>query len=58
MEDRCICYGEIIPEGQQTCLMCEENVLGMAAGRNSYVGGKSNGKCKTAEPYQIRDQQK
>ena len=24
MEDRCICCGEIIPEGQQVCKMCQE----------------------------------
>lgn len=24
MEDRCICCGEIIPEGQQICRICEE----------------------------------
>lgn len=23
MEDRCICCGEIIPEGQQVCLACK-----------------------------------
>ena len=23
MEDRCICCGEIIPEGQQVCRICE-----------------------------------
>ena len=24
MEDRCICCGEIIPEGQQVCKECQE----------------------------------
>lgn len=24
MEDRCICCGEIIPEGQQICKICQE----------------------------------
>ena len=24
MEDRCICCGEIIPEGRQVCWTCEE----------------------------------
>lgn len=24
MEDRCICCGEIIPEGRQVCRICEE----------------------------------
>lgn len=24
MEDRCICCGEIIPEGRQVCPSCEE----------------------------------
>ena len=23
MEDRCVCCGEIIPEGKQVCPMCE-----------------------------------
>lgn len=24
MEDRCVCCGEIIPEGRQVCPMCEK----------------------------------
>ena len=24
MEDRCICCGEIIPEGRQVCVNCEK----------------------------------
>ena len=46
MEDRCICCGEIIPEGQQVCKMCQEgsrmpkhiwnvfNKLNLAAGKS------------------------
>lgn len=26
MADRCICCGEIIPEGRQVCLSCEEEI--------------------------------
>ena len=26
MEDRCICCGDIIPEGRQVCPNCEESV--------------------------------
>lgn len=25
MEERCICCGEIIPEGRQVCINCENN---------------------------------
>lgn len=27
MEERCICCGEIIPEGRQVCPKCEEKSL-------------------------------
>ena len=26
MEDRCVCCGRIVPEGQQVCLVCEAKV--------------------------------
>ena len=35
MENRCVCCGEIIPEGWQVCKKCEVNVLG--AVRNTYM---------------------
>ena len=25
-EDRCICCGEVIPEGRQICIMCEVSI--------------------------------
>lgn len=26
-ENRCVCCGEIIPEGRQICIICENNAL-------------------------------
>lgn len=27
MEDRCVCCGEVVPEGRQICLTCERSIL-------------------------------
>lgn len=53
MEDRCICCGEIIPEGRQVCPMCE-------GGRNETNereegdprGSKSNRRSWIRDRYQ------
>ena len=30
-EERCVCCGEIIPEGQQTCINCEQCMMKIGA---------------------------
>lgn len=32
MVDRCVCCGEIIPEGRQVCLLCEKGKIKMGKG--------------------------
>ena len=27
MEDKCVCCGDLIPEGRQTCWKCEQAIL-------------------------------
>lgn len=35
MEDRCVCCGEIIPEGRQVCPTCEAKVSRVETRRNT-----------------------
>ena len=37
MENRCVCCGEIIPEGQQVCIRCEKEVSGKMSVRDTYL---------------------
>lgn len=37
MENRCVCCGEIIPEGQQVCMRCEKEVSGKMSVRDTYL---------------------
>lgn len=35
MEDRCVCCGEVIPEGRQVCLNCEQKNAGAGHTKSS-----------------------
>ena len=37
MENRCVCCGEIIPEGRQVCIRCEKEVSGKMSVRDTYL---------------------
>lgn len=37
MENRCVCCGEIIPEGRQVCMRCEKEVSGKMSVRDTYL---------------------
>ena len=37
MENRCVCCGEIIPEGRQVCPRCEKEVSGKMSVRDTYL---------------------
>lgn len=37
MENRCVCCGEIIPEGRQVCIRCKKEVSGKMSVRNTYL---------------------
>lgn len=37
MENRCVCCGEIIPEGRQVCMRCEKEVGGKMSVRDTYL---------------------
>lgn len=58
MENRCVCCGDIIPEGRQVCRECEVNAMGTA--RNMSIkdygityeeGKKIEQYCKKARDY-------
>ena len=36
-ENRCVCCGEIIPEGYQVCMRCEKEVSGKMSVRDTYL---------------------
>ena len=36
MEDRCVCCGEIIPEGRMVCPKCEKGDMGNEQKNRSY----------------------
>lgn len=37
MEDRCVCCGEIIPEGRQVCPICEKKAASVKPKRNTCI---------------------
>lgn len=37
MENRCICCGEIIPEGRQVCIICEEEVENKSKAKSDFI---------------------
>lgn len=50
-EDRCICCGEIVPEGRMVCPYCENHIMtdreAIAILKNIYLsGGRCNGKTR------------
>jgi predicted nucleic acid-binding Zn ribbon protein len=61
-EDRCVCCGDIIPEGQQVCWQCEHEetqhhciVCSKEIPKPELVfGGRKNGKTMTMLCYNIR----
>lgn len=57
MEDRCICCGEIIPEGRQVCKKCEHDASDEKAretkGRTSVVNEGLNEKILHKQRWQL-----
>lgn len=43
MENRCVCCGQIIPEGRMVCPQCEANANALPTGRAATKGGASYG---------------
>ena len=37
MENRCICCGEIIPEGRQVCINCENAVKNKSDAKSDFI---------------------
>lgn len=53
MEDRCICCGEVIPEGRQVCPVCEDGIFFRpydkeATYTNAFVTYGMNNQCVVA----------
>ena len=48
-EERCVCCGEIIPEGQQTCINCEQRMMKIGAILQSHNATEE----EVAEVYDI-----
>ena len=61
-EERCVCCGEIIPEGRQVCWQCEHEAIGHRCINcdkdipepKFVVGGRQNGKIMTILYYNLR----
>lgn len=41
-EDRCICCGEVVPEGRMVCWGCEHNIVKVGAILQSYSTAEEN----------------